>query len=281
MAKIKFKDRKFLAKLKVRRILKKDAAAANVAHEALGPVSLERVICLLEEARALHEKQQAYDAGKKTAAQDGGGIWDGTTAVASSSLERIISNAFVGSALELNALTASMGNMAIQQAPRDVERGRYRSFFAMNAPQGNPFAAAGAANVPFPPNLQQQPFTGQHFGPPAPLWFRKVSNECARIFMGSTLAPLPWSRIALFRKTLHLATQTASDCSTRDEVPAAMAVDLASSPRALVALESQLVRLCEICTVCLGLNGVQVNAYSVELAHSFELRLQRNRDFDG
>ncbi|KAF5537873.1 hypothetical protein FNAPI_11286 [Fusarium napiforme] len=61
----------------------------------------------------------------------------------------------------------------------------------------------------------------------------------------------------------------------------AKAADMTCSPRALVALESQLVRLCEICTVCLGLNGVQVNAYSVELVHSFELRLQRNRDFDG
>ncbi|KAF5585518.1 hypothetical protein FPANT_7465 [Fusarium pseudoanthophilum] len=61
----------------------------------------------------------------------------------------------------------------------------------------------------------------------------------------------------------------------------AKAADMTCSPRALVALESQLVRLCEICTVCLGLNGVQVNAYSVELAHSFELRLQRNQDFDG
>ncbi|PNP81339.1 hypothetical protein FNYG_05371 [Fusarium nygamai] len=85
-----------------------------------------------------------------------------------------------GGALEINTLTASMGNMAIQQAPRGVERGRYQSFFAMNAPQGNPFAAAGAANVPFPSNLQQQPFNRQHFGPPAPLWLRKVSNECAR-----------------------------------------------------------------------------------------------------
>ncbi|KAF4497696.1 Meiosis mei2 [Fusarium agapanthi] len=57
--------------------------------------------------------------------------------------------------------------------------------------------------------------------------------------------------------------------------------DLRDAALALVALESQLVRLCEICTVCLGVNGVHVNAYSVELAHSFELRLQRNQDFDG
>ncbi|KAF5242999.1 hypothetical protein FANTH_8404 [Fusarium anthophilum] len=65
-------------------------------------------------------------------------------------------------------LAGTMGNMTIQQGPRGAERGRYQSFFAMNAPQGNPFAAAGAANIPFPPNLQQQPFTGQHFGPVAP-----------------------------------------------------------------------------------------------------------------
>ncbi|KAF4437948.1 Meiosis mei2 [Fusarium acutatum] len=63
-------------------------------------------------------------------------------------------------------LAGTMGNMTIQQGPRGAERGRYQSFFAMNAPQGNPFAAAGAANMPFPPNLQQQSFTGQHFGPP-------------------------------------------------------------------------------------------------------------------
>ncbi|KAF5692446.1 mei2-like protein [Fusarium denticulatum] len=63
-------------------------------------------------------------------------------------------------------LAGTMSNMAIHQAPRGVDRGRYQSFFAMNAPQGNPFAAAGAANMPFPPTLQQQPFTGQHFGPP-------------------------------------------------------------------------------------------------------------------
>ncbi|TVY63724.1 hypothetical protein Focb16_v015125 [Fusarium oxysporum f. sp. cubense] len=58
-------------------------------------------------------------------------------------------------------------------------------------------------------------------------------------------------------------------------------IDQACLPRALVALESQLVRLCEICTVCLGMNGVYIIAYSIELAHSFELRHQRNQDFDG
>ncbi|KAG5752473.1 hypothetical protein H9Q69_000481 [Fusarium xylarioides] len=72
----------------------------------------------------------------------------------------------VGAALELNALSASMGNMSVQQGPRGVDRGRHQSFFALNAPQGNPFAAAGAANMPFPANIQQQPFTGQQFGPP-------------------------------------------------------------------------------------------------------------------
>ncbi|KAF5580967.1 meiosis mei2 [Fusarium pseudoanthophilum] len=72
----------------------------------------------------------------------------------------------VGAALEINTLAASMGNMSVQQGTRGVDRGRHQSFFALNAPQGNPFAAAGAASIPFPPNIQQQPFTGQQFGPP-------------------------------------------------------------------------------------------------------------------
>ncbi|KAF4501524.1 Meiosis mei2 [Fusarium agapanthi] len=75
-------------------------------------------------------------------------------------------------------LAGTMGNMTIQQGPRGAERGRYQSFFAMNAPQGNPFAAAGAANMPFPPNLQQQPFTGQHFGPVA-------SNNLSAVAFGN------------------------------------------------------------------------------------------------
>ncbi|KAG7411460.1 hypothetical protein Forpe1208_v010539 [Fusarium oxysporum f. sp. rapae] len=54
-----------------------------------------------------------------------------------------------------------------KQASRGAGRGRQQSFFAMNAPQGNPFAAAGALHMPFPPQLHQQPFTGQQFGPPA------------------------------------------------------------------------------------------------------------------
>ncbi|CVL01960.1 related to mei2 protein [Fusarium mangiferae] len=65
-----------------------------------------------------------------------------------------------------NQLAGAFGNMAIQQGTRGVDRGRHQSFFALNAPQGNPFAAAGAASIPFPPTLQQQPFTGQQFGPP-------------------------------------------------------------------------------------------------------------------
>ncbi|KAI1029797.1 hypothetical protein LB503_008298 [Fusarium chuoi] len=65
-----------------------------------------------------------------------------------------------------NQLAGAFGSMAIQQGPRGVDRGRHQSFFALNAPQGNPFAAAGAASIPFPPTLQQQPFTGQQFGPP-------------------------------------------------------------------------------------------------------------------
>ncbi|KAF5642903.1 meiosis mei2 [Fusarium tjaetaba] len=72
----------------------------------------------------------------------------------------------VGAALDINTLAASMGDMSVQQGPRGVGRGRHQSFFALNAPQGNPFAAAGAASLPFPTNIQQQPFTGQQFGPP-------------------------------------------------------------------------------------------------------------------
>ncbi|KAI1019321.1 hypothetical protein LB503_009283 [Fusarium chuoi] len=230
---VKFKVRKFMAKIKVRRRFAKDAKANN-----------EHGLSVSNECAR-------------------------------------ICNAFVGSAPESgtdNQLAGAFGNMALQQGPRGVDRGRHQSFFALNAPQGNPFAAAGAASMPFPTNLQQQPFTGQHFGLPG------ASNRLERVCkpkasscssMGSSLGPqarrTPW----------HSPTQTASEGLIRVEVPAGMVVALVDSPRALVALESQLVRLCEICTVCLGLNGVQVNAYSVELAHSFELRLQRNRDFDG
>lgn len=89
-----------------------------------------------------------------------------------------ICNAFVGSAPESstdNQLAGAFGNMALQQGPRGVDRGRHQSFFALNAPQGNPFAAAGAASMPFPTSLQQQPFTGQHFGPPG------ASNSLERV----------------------------------------------------------------------------------------------------
>ncbi|KAF5720341.1 mei2-like protein [Fusarium mundagurra] len=116
MDKVKFKVRKFLAKFKVRRILKKDAAAAShVAHEerlaqvhrvegtehriersmdvmvaarrsVYGANMLPRTTefgVTVEEARELHEKQKAHDATKAAAAedaaaQDGGGIWDGS-----------------------------------------------------------------------------------------------------------------------------------------------------------------------------------------------------------
>ncbi|KAF5551775.1 mei2-like protein [Fusarium napiforme] len=115
VAKIKFKVRKFLAKIKIRRRLKKDAAAAsNVAHEErLAQVQrvegtehkIERSLDVMvaarrsmygadmlprttafgvsvEEARHLKQKQEAEDAAKQVgegaAAQDGGGIWDGT-----------------------------------------------------------------------------------------------------------------------------------------------------------------------------------------------------------
>lgn len=138
-----FKIRKIKNKLKIRRRLKKDAAAAaNVTHEVIGLVSLERVC-------------------KVCSSHD----------ISSSTLTICrISKAFVGAALEMNTLAASMGNMSVQQGPRGVDRGRHQSFFALNPPQGNPFAAAGAAGMPFPSNVQHQPFTWQYFKPPAPLW---------------------------------------------------------------------------------------------------------------
>ncbi|KAF4439979.1 hypothetical protein FACUT_3754 [Fusarium acutatum] len=114
-AKLMFKIRKIKNKFKIRRRLKKDAAAANVAHEErLAQVQrvegtehrIERSMDVMvaarrsmygadmlprttdfgvtpEEARELHQNQKAYEAGKETAAQDAtvqkdGGIWDGT-----------------------------------------------------------------------------------------------------------------------------------------------------------------------------------------------------------
>jgi hypothetical protein len=56
--------------------------------------------------------------------------------------------------------------MSLQQASRSIERVRHQSIYTMNAPQGNPFAAAGAFHMPFPPEFHQQQFTGQQFGPP-------------------------------------------------------------------------------------------------------------------
>ncbi|SCO88639.1 uncharacterized protein FRV6_12766 [Fusarium oxysporum] len=57
-------------------------------------------------------------------------------------------------------LAVNMNSISFQQAPSGIDRGRNQSFFAMNAPQGNPFAAAGALHMPFPSQLHQQPFTG-------------------------------------------------------------------------------------------------------------------------
>ncbi|KAK2671817.1 hypothetical protein RAB80_011896 [Fusarium oxysporum f. sp. vasinfectum] len=75
---------------------------------------------------------------------------------------------FTGSALAsaTDQLAVNMNSISFQQAPSGIDRGRNQSFFAMNAPQGNPFAAAGALHMPFPSQLHQQPFTGQQFGPP-------------------------------------------------------------------------------------------------------------------
>ncbi|EXK38223.1 hypothetical protein FOMG_08651 [Fusarium oxysporum f. sp. melonis 26406] len=75
---------------------------------------------------------------------------------------------FTGSALAsaTDQLAVNMNSISFQQAPSGIDRGRNQSFFAMNAPQGNPFAAAGALHMPFSSQLHQKPFTGQQFGPP-------------------------------------------------------------------------------------------------------------------
>ncbi|KAF5988283.1 mei2-like protein [Fusarium coicis] len=111
VAKIKFKMRKLLAKIKVRRLLAKDAKATDVTHEerltqvhrvsdgtehkiersmdvmvaarrsVYGADMLPRTTAFgvtIEEARQLHRKQKEDNAAQATAAQDGGGIWDGT-----------------------------------------------------------------------------------------------------------------------------------------------------------------------------------------------------------
>nr|RBR02047.1 hypothetical protein FVER53263_11592 [Fusarium verticillioides] len=219
-----FKIRKIKNKLKIRRRLKKDAAAAaNVTHEVIGLVSLERVC-----------------------------------------------KAFVGAALEMNTLAASMGNMSVQQGPRGVDRGRHQSFFALNPPQGNPFAAAGAAGLQPPCGFEQSRPSVQEYSWTAHLPSAFPLYPAISFTMGKA-AKIKF-KVRKFLAKIKVRRLLAKD---------AKAADFACSPGALVALESQLVRLCEICTVCLGLNGVQVNAYSVELAHSDELRLQHNRDFDG
>ncbi|KAF5663934.1 meiosis mei2 [Fusarium circinatum] len=205
--KLKFKLRKLKAKLKVRRLLAKDAKA-DTKHETLRLASLERVISLLEEARALHEKQQAYDAAnvkgvaKDVAVQDRGGIWDGATAVASNSLERV---------RFMDLAVSHRIEVCDTPTPSIVDLGNY---------------------------------------------ITELTQKGVRFHGGRNL-------------------------ETSGERVYVVFEDLRDAAWALVALESQLVRLCEICTVCLGVNGVHVNAYSVELAHSFELRLQRNQDVDG
>ncbi|EWZ31753.1 hypothetical protein FOCG_14567 [Fusarium oxysporum f. sp. radicis-lycopersici 26381] len=110
-----------------------------------------------------------------------------------------------------------------KQAPSGIDRGRNQSFFAMNAPQGNPFAAAGALHMPFP--LSAPPaafFTGQQFGPPV-MTPNSLERACKAAEYASKRAT------ATMHLLLHLTDQ-------------------ACLPRALVALESQLVRLCKICT---------------------------------
>ncbi|KAF4954097.1 hypothetical protein FGADI_5524 [Fusarium gaditjirri] len=91
----------------------------------------------------------------------GNGITTGGVVITLSKPEDV-SNALTSAT---DQLASNMQGLAFQQAPRVNERGRH-SFFTMNAPQGNPFAAAGALQVPFPDQNHQQPFTGQQFGPP-------------------------------------------------------------------------------------------------------------------
>ncbi|RKK14697.1 hypothetical protein BFJ63_vAg9543 [Fusarium oxysporum f. sp. narcissi] len=178
-----------------------------------------------------------------------------------------------------------------KQAPSGIDRGRNQSFFAMNAPQGNPFAAAGALHMPFP--LSAPPaafFTGQQFGPPVmtPNSLERACKVCCSSLC-SVNSVLTMGRRSLTpedtRRVIKIATMQAAEYASK-RATATMHLllhltDQACLPRALVALESQLVRLCKICTVCLGMNGIHIIAYSVELAHSFELRHQRNQDFDG
>ncbi|KAI1023225.1 hypothetical protein LB503_000278 [Fusarium chuoi] len=116
MAKIKFKVRKFMAKIKLRRRFAKDAKAAAKHEERLSQVQrvegtehrIERSVDVMvaarrsmygahmlprttnfgvtpEEARELHENQKAYDTanaivGKDDVTQKDGGIWDGGAA---------------------------------------------------------------------------------------------------------------------------------------------------------------------------------------------------------
>ncbi|EWZ94338.1 hypothetical protein FOWG_04673 [Fusarium oxysporum f. sp. lycopersici MN25] len=144
---------------------------------------------------------------------------------------------FTGSALAsaTDQLAVNMNSISFQQAPSGIDRGRNQSFFAMNAPQGNPFAAAGALHMPFP--LSAPPaafFTGQQFGPPVmtPNSLERACKDTRRVIKIATMQAAEYASkraTATMHLLLHLTDQ-------------------ACLPRALVALESQLVRLCKICT---------------------------------
>ncbi|CVL05540.1 uncharacterized protein FMAN_10681 [Fusarium mangiferae] len=121
-----------------------------------------------------------------------------------------ICNAFVGSVPESstdNQIAGAFGNMALQQDPRGVDRGRHQSFFALNAPQGNPFAAAGAASIPFPTSLQQQPFTGQHFGLPGTSnSLERVCKNIRSLYSPKLPAVLHWAAVWSPRRVEHPGT---------------------------------------------------------------------------
>ncbi|KAF4336235.1 meiosis mei2 [Fusarium beomiforme] len=77
----------------------------------------------------------------------------------------------IGTALSLDDFSAGMQGMSLQGQSSNGAYGMSgrssQSFFSMNAPQGNPFAAPGAVHLPFPPSYQQELFTGQQLSLPS------------------------------------------------------------------------------------------------------------------
>lgn len=113
-----------------------------------------------------------------------------------------------------------MNSISFQQAPSGIDRGRNQSFFAMNAPQGNPFAAAGALHMPFSPQLHQQPFTGQQFGPPVmtPNSLERACKVCCSSLC-SVNSVLTMGRRLLtledMRRVIKIATMQAAEYASK------------------------------------------------------------------